>query len=975
LNVLRSGKGVPDLDPLDRALEHVGHLLPAQGPITVFIHHNTLHAFEHVPFEDAVTRGGALFDCEPYLPEARYREELAAGRIRVADLEEGLADLEDGDAMVGALATRRAILRALLVHGVKPASGPALAWLLDETDALDRVRADVSPELRERFLAADPRPEKELVHELWVACLAAVARGRPPERPGRPSSIRHRDLLHDAGGADVDSIVHPVLIRLAAAFLDQGIAHASMPVREQGFYRSFLAIYGAPAIPLLESELRPLRAIVADEARAARTERESIMASLAALGVAPHEWEPFLVRTALALRGWAGMMRQIELRPDRVPVIAPPATLAGFLAVRLLLERTALARAAKDLGYRGELSSLREWLGPRLPRTPSRADSEIAWPLFHVAQLLGVKPARIAALSSSEVRELLAEIDRADELERRRRLHLAYERRFRQTIYDALGSHSPRAHGTPSFQAIFCLDERSESIRRHLEEVEPECESLGAAGFFGVAMYYRGADDVHPRPLCPVVMKPEHEVVEVAFAPTNLAHLRQRIGQLVARWSRGMSIGSLTMFRGTLVTAGLGALATIPLVLRVLFPRIAGRIRDETLELVHAPAGRLALDRRDEAPVLGRVSGFTKDEMADRVARLAGDLGIGQRLAPLVLVLGHGSSSLNNPHESAYDCGACGGSKGGPNARAIAQMANDPEVRAILVARQGIELGESVFVGGEHNTANDEIRFFDTDRIPARARSRFDAAVAALDSARARDAHERSRRFDAIPPWFPARLALAHVEGRADDLAQPRPEYGHSTNALCLVGRRARTRGLFFDRRAFLVSYDPTLDHDGSVLAGLLTAIVPVVVGINLEYYFGRVDPWGYGCGTKLPHNVTALLGVMEGHASDLRTGLPWQTVDMHEPVRLTIVVECEGPKLLRVLESLPAIKRLVDNRWFYCAALDPSSNAVAEIAGGELVGRPVVDSIPVAGGSMSHYRGRSDHLPFARIELGGEPT
>jgi uncharacterized protein YbcC (UPF0753/DUF2309 family) len=949
----------------------VGHLLPAQGPITVFIHHNTLHAFEHLPFERAVLLGGELFGCEPYLSEARYREELGRGRIRLDDLERALeGDLDDPERRIG-WASRRAIRRALLAHGYAPASGPALGWLLDETDVLARVRPDVSPETRERF-ASGARSEDEVVRELWRTCLEAVARGRPPDSAPRSNAIRHRDLLLAAGGRDLDAVVDPLLIRTSAAFLDQGIAHASMPAREQGFYRSFLAIYGARALPWIEGRFRALRQLVASELAARRTERESVVSSLEALGVSAVEWEPFLVRTALVLRGWAGMMRQIELRPDRVPVIAPPATLAGFLAVRLLLERAALGPLAREVGYRGELAELRPWLRERLPAPPRPSDRDLAWPLFNLAQLLGTTPAAIAACSSAEIRDVLEEIDRFGELERRRLLHSAYELRFRQRVYDAIGSHAPRPTEDPPFQAVFCLDERSESLRRHLEEVEPACETLGAAGFFGVAMYYKGAEDAQPRPLCPVVMKPEHEVVEVPFAVTNLAHLRQRFGQLVARWSRGMTIGSLTMVRGTLVTAGLGALATIPLVVRVLFPRVAGRLREETLELVQAPAGRLALDRRDEPPALGRVSGFSKEEMAEIVARALRELGIADRLADLVLVVGHGSSSLNNPHESAYDCGACGGSRGGPNARAFAQMANDPSVRELLRAKWSIEIDDRVcFVGAEHNTASDEIRYFDRDRIPPAASARFAAAVAALEAARARDAHERTRRFDAIPPWFPARLALAHVEGRADDLAQPRPEYGHSTNAFCVIGRRERTRGLFFDRRAFLASYDPTSDEDGAILARLLSAIVPVVVGINLEYYFGRVDPFGYGCGTKLPHNVTALLGVMEGHASDLRTGLPWQTVDMHEPVRLTIVIETDGEKLRRVLDSLPAVRRLVDNRWFYCAALDPAGRSIREIADGELVERATVDPVPTAPGSMSWYRGKSEHLPFARIDPG----
>jgi uncharacterized protein YbcC (UPF0753/DUF2309 family) len=317
--------------------------------------------------------------------------------------------------------------------------------------------------------------------------------------------------------------------------------------------------------------------------------------------------------------------------------------------------------------------------------------------------------------------------------------------------------------------------------------------------------------------------------------------------------------------------------------------------------------------------------------MAEIVRRVLEDIGVRDRLSPLVLVIGHGSISLNNPHESAHDCGACGGGRGGPNARAFAQMANDARVRELLAA-EGLSIDASTwFVGAQRNTCNNDVAFFDDDLIPPASRPLFEQAKAVIDTARRREAHERCRRFDAVPRWYPPLAALGHVEGRAEDLAQPRPEYGHATNAFCVVGRRTRTRGLFLDRRAFLVSYDPMNDDDDGILARMMAAVVPVVAGINLEYYFSYVDPTGYGCGTKLPHNVTSLLGVMDGAQSDLRTGLPWQMVEIHEPTRLTLVVEGPRDRVLRVVQGNPGIDRLVRNRWIWLACLDPQSGALWE--------------------------------------------
>src|SRR4029453_5397635 len=209
---------------------------------------------------------------------------------------------------------------------------------------------------------------------------------------------------------------------------------------------------------------------------------------------------------------------------------------------------------------------------------------------------------------------------------------------------------------------------------------------------------------------------------------------------------------------------------------------------------------------------IGTYSGFTVREMANIVRRVLDDIGIRDRLSSLVLVVGHGSISLNNPHESAHDGGAWCGGRGGPNARAFAQMSNDPRVRQLL-ATEGLSIDASTwFVGAQRNTCNNTAAFFDEELAPAGCHPLFQRAKAVIEIARRREAHERCRRFDAVPRWYPPLAALAHVQGRAADLAQPRPEYGHATNAFCIIGRRARTRGLFLDRRAFLVSYDPTHD-------------------------------------------------------------------------------------------------------------------------------------------------------------------
>jgi uncharacterized protein YbcC (UPF0753/DUF2309 family) len=185
-----------------------------------------------------------------------------------------------------------------------------------------------------------------------------------------------------------------------------------------------------------------------------------------------------------------------------------------------------------------------------------------------------------------------------------------------------------------------------------------------------------------------------------------------------------------------------------------------------------------------------------------------------------------------------------------------------------------------------------------------------------------------------------------------------------------VVGRRSLTRGLFLDRRAFLVSYDAAQDPGDKGLAALMAAIVPVASGISLEYYFSFVDNDRYGSGTKLPHNVAGLVGVMDGHASDLRTGLPWQMVDIHEPVRMLFVVETTPERLWKAVEASAALKQLVENRWIRLAAIDPESGRVQVRRDGrfEEFDDPV-ERLPVALSSAEWYSGKRRNLPMAWIQ------
>jgi uncharacterized protein YbcC (UPF0753/DUF2309 family) len=998
---------------LHHAIEHAAHLLPAQGPITVFIHHNPLHAYEDLPFDRAVEQAARVLGREPYLAESHYRDMLATGRIRADDL---LVVLEDDLGLraidgVARLISRIGLRLAMLQYPLRIGPAEELLWFVAMTDALRRVRALASAAAKQTLIAETHRwvmrdlrsgtagagarpawtaelfeqfPESEIetwdadtweavtLEALWRVCREGV-RDVPCFVSPPPPPIRHRDLLLRVTRIDTDLQVNPILIRFCAAFVDQGVAQWPLPNREQGFFRSFASLYGGWGSPP-ELWWRRVQVELARLQDAGIGPSESIQESLALLGVPETEWDPFIVETLQALRGWGGIIHNMETRGDRIAYPLPSGSLMEFLAVRLVLERSALAQAAQDaLGYTGSLASLRDELQKRLPPTPRPSEEQRAFVVYQLAQVLGWSPDRLYRRTAEQWSELVREIENFGGIQRRRVLHLAYEKRLREQTLDALALHARRRGPVPPrFQVVTCLDEREESFHRHLEEVAPDCETFGAAGFFGVAMYYRGAADAHFVPLCPIAIRPRHYVEE--YPEESVEETRRR---RQARWALGTAshhvhVGTRGIFAGALLTAGLGVLASVPLVVRTFFPRLAARIRIKLARLVHSlPRTRLRLERKTPDPgPQGEHIGYSVDEMAVIAERQLRDIGLTRSFARLVLVIGHGSHSMNNPHESAHDCGACGGSVGGANARALAQMLNDPRVRAAL-AQRGLEIpGETHFLGALHNTCNEYVKVFDKNRLPDTHHADLVYALQVIDRALDGNAHERARRFESAPLTLTRDDAREHMDDRAEDFAQVRPEWGHATNAICVVGRRERTRGLFLDRRAFLVSYDPTQDDaEQSILARILGAAVPVCAGINLEYYFCRVDPTGWGCGTKLPHNISSLVGVMDGAASDLRTGLPWQMVEIHEPVRLLFVVETTPGTLLRLMARHEAIGRLVRNGWVQAAVLDPNSSRIELFeAGAFFPYTPQTDHLPSAASSPDWYRGWRDYLEFAAI-------
>lgn len=1016
---------------LRAALHAAAHYLPAQASLEVFVHHNTLHAFQHLPFHEGVSAAQKKLGAKGYLPEERYRAALRSGRITDDDLNAALAELPPlqgewlRDFPVGNF-----LRRLVLVHGIGPESPAGLAWQLSERQAATRFRRDISTIASARILADTERwlreqlarcTTKASVHALigqicgdkaratellgaacpataedlwrqchgritamaacalWTACREVTKSAPLPSRPLAPLPRFPYEWLLTIGHEDPDELVHPVLIPLCAAFLDRGQSHWPMPERDAGFFAAWcrLGTSGMAVRPAWLAQLgKRLRTWIA----AGTTAEAAVLELLTELGIEPDELSPFIEHILMRLPGWSGMFNRLASAPAPVGRSAARVSLLDYLAVRLTLDVFAYRDVAARHGFAGRLCELRAFCARQRPIAAviPPGEHDIAWPLFQFAQLAGVSAPALRSASAAAVAALLSELAEFAEPVRLRVWHEAFERRYRDQVLAAISANRSRmtALPPPRLQMIFCIDDRAESLRRHLEELNPTHETFGAAGFFNLAIAYQGLDDPSTFPLCPVVVQPRHRIME--RPSSDHLHLASARVQWRKRWGRLQSRfhgASRSLLWGPLVTAAAGALAAVPLLATVFAPWVSGQLRRLVSDrLLPAPRTHLHGAREPEPEGAGPSSmlfdGFTLTEKAERVATLLENVGLTKRFAPLVVIIGHDSSSVNNPHFAAYSCGACGGRSGGPNARLFAQMANRPEVRERLRAR-GIQIPAStVFVGGVHDTCNDSVTLFDVESIPAERLDDLDALREALDAARQRNAHERCRRFESAPRDPTPSEALHHVEERAFDLSQARPELGHVTNAACVVGRRALTRGIFLDRRPFLVSYDPMIDPDAVILERILLAVGPVGAGINLEYFFSTVDNERLGAGTKLPHNVTGLIGVMNGASSDLRTGLPKQMIEIHEPIRLQLFIETTTAALEEVVRRQPAVAELVKNEWVRVAVIDPATGMIQTLstAQGFRYWEPPPEPPAQVRRSADWYHGHSDFIPPALL-------
>jgi uncharacterized protein YbcC (UPF0753/DUF2309 family) len=769
------------------------------------------------------------------------------------------------------------------------AVNPWWGWVAQPIDAVDAVLGRLSGSRllmpREAFRAAwragriDRAHLAQAIREAGstrsvVGLVDALDQPRPqPALLRLPSDVidARRDLAREP--AWTEAITHEISQFCAAHFdAEQADWH---PGKGLGLYAGWREnVRGDRGIGRLMADDR----VAARAGALPATARETIAHVLAQLQVADALVPDLLRATLLRINGWAAWCAY---------------------------ERWQARLAGRDDGQIIELLAIRLGWEAMLDDGARGADSD--WARWQQA----LQP---AARSD-------AGFDSGDDWLWQRALEIAWQ----LPVAQAIATHAGQAPATPSVQAAFCIDVRSEVFRRALETAAPSIETLGFAGFFGLPIQYTPLGTAATRPQLPGLLAPALDVTDTtgdAAADAGIARARRA---RLARKGGWLPFKRLPGSAFTLVeTVGLGDIARL---LRHSLVRGGDPAPLDATGLdATAAIARPRLQLGDERVAAG----------AGLARKVLHAMGLEQGFARLVMLAGHGSRSANNPHAAGLDCGACCGQTGEVNARALADLLNDGQVRAALGADGFVIPDTTHFLAALHDTTIDEVAIFDRDRVPASHRDDLAALERALAAAGALARRERAPGLGLSGLVGDAAALHAAVRARATDWSQTRPEWGLADNAGFIVAPRRRTRGLDLQGKTFLHDYDHRRDTDGGVLELIMTAPMVVTHWINMQYHASTVDPRRYGAGNKVLHNVVGgRIGVFEGNGGDLRIGLPWQSVHdgerfMHTPRRLSVFIEAPQAMIEAVIAKHAVVRQLVENGWLHLFRIDPDSGAVS---------------------------------------------
>ena len=694
------------------------------------------------------------------------------------------------------------------------------------------------------------------------------------------------DFLDEAHGTSWSNFIADEISKWCAAYFDEGQSAWRMPWRSLPLYDAWRQAAAHDRTPEIQG-IKGFRKLVQQLPSEPLAVIEWVLDDF---GIPNNKLEDFLHRQLMSVAGWSAFV-QHRVR-DELMQGKQSDTLVHLLAIRLTYDYT-LASSSGHKAY------------------------STVWK---------------NGLASNQA----AVIWERQRLEVLRLFQLAYEIAGQRKLLGQI-SHRvsvARAESQPvlrkSVQAVFCIDVRSEVFRRALETVSPRAETFGFAGFFGFPIEYIPLGHDQGTAQCPVLLKPQFRIRETVSEAT-VSDIQEILDKRLFRKSLGklwksfktsavscfpyVEVAGL-LFGIKLLTDSLGLTRT------VVKPGAAGLD-----QMVIRRIGPLITRQRGRLVAKGPVveTGIALGERIELARKALKGMGLTADFARIVLLCGHGSSTVNNPYGSSLDCGACGGHTGEANARVAAKVLNDWEVRAGLIA-QGIAIPHDTwFLAAQHDTTTDEVRLFDTGQIPETHAGDLMQLSHWLKGAAQLARQERAFKLGlgSLPP---AAVEKA-VKDRSQDWSQVRPEWGLAGNAAFIAAPRELTRGVCLDGKVFLHNYEHKKDADGSILELIMTAPMVVASWINLQYYASTVNNRVFGSGNKVIHNVVGTFGVLQGNGGDLQVGLPQQSLHdgkqwLHEPLRLSVFIQAPLQAIESVMAKHESVRQLVENQWLHLFAI-----------------------------------------------------
>ncbi len=925
MNTQASSRGSESRAQIIAELAQLDAVLPRQAPLLQFVHQNTLHGFQHLPFEQALDEFKALTGICAYLPEHQSHIFYQQNRITDDDLDNALARLTDlqpeqaicqlGEKVI----TRKDLYKIALLFNLDGISISQLNWNTNELNAISTLQPDIPPAIREQLLMEELH-QNVLVEQLWK-CLLNKLDLQPavlhPETlwdltleqaeewletyqaltsaheslKGIQSSESKvlddlfsqfgnkttlRGIMLKLSGIDILDSIRPQLIRICASVLDEGVATWPIPERnELGFYNAWRSLIKYDANPFLH-ELHDWQQITNE---LPEDPIDTIILQLTQLEIPKDQWIGYLRRLALELPGWSGLINWRQHHPHYITNKDAVPKLADYLAIRLTLDRLWLNQICMDTWKTpAKVSSLRTYFRKNLAE-------------FTVRRYLyqGDLPEYLTQLAESLA--ISVDPDRQNRADWQQLADLIWTWQC-SPMAEQNTEHSAHKSGWRLFR-----------LCQHLGLTAIKLQAATKADLLAMLNVLDGFNVT--------------ERSKIWLYAYEINYRDRLFHTLRANHNRGRWAKREHRSDAQLIFCMDNREESFRRQLEELNPNI------ETL----GTAGFFGIAMNFGTVPAQPQQIFTDSEQANHIAGFLKYMGLTSGFSTFIVLMERDSISQNNPHLTAYQCAACGGQQSGGNAKAFAAMANRNEVRQLLI-EQGITIpNDTWFIGAEHNTGSKALTWYDLPEMPSEQLTHFKNLQQTLRHAQQLSAHEQCRKFASVPKNSLSQKTLVPIGERSVDFSQTQPEFGHATNAAALVGRRALTQGAFFDRRLFLISYDPTQDPDGKILEDLLLLAGPVCAGINLEYYFSTVNNERLGCGSKVIHNITGFFGVMEGVCSDLRSGLTQQMIETHEAMRLQLIVEAKTLVLERIYAEQASLRELISGGWLHLSAKDPDSD------------------------------------------------